>query len=373
MMSQAAQTVLEPLSRKVTPVMTSGAQYGVRRVYAVDAMRSRRTLASDFLSSIQWMGFDTLLLALPRHIGTADIEVLPPLVDRAVRSGLDVHLDLRLDIAGETAHALLNHPDWYRPVVRHAADPRAAPAPEGQHELDLSTQAALEAFAAYWVGCLRRFGDSGVGGYRCKPNAAVPNAVWQRLIAGFPAFHFSVWTPGVPAETVRQLPRDYFDIAYNSLAWWDFGAGWLRDELACLASVAPVANTVGLPATPSSSAVVRHAAERLLCVASNNGHGLLQPAGFEFGIPSDLSFPRHGTDDWPRLRDHALFDLTASVREANRHVAARTAAAPEPLSSEEAPVAALFEPPVQLTIANRYLGRPKVFDPASILPMLDGK
>jgi starch synthase (maltosyl-transferring) len=373
MMSRAAQTVLEPISLKVTPAVKPGNQANVRRVYAADLTRSGRTLAPDFLSSILWLGFDTLLLALPRHIGTADIQALPPIIDRAVLAGLDVHLDLRLDIAGETAHAVLNHPDWYRPVVRHATDPREAPAPAGQHGLDLDTPAAIEAFADYWVEFLRRFGDSGIGGYRCKTNAAVPNAVWQRLIAASSVFHFAVWAPGMPDDKIRQLPRDCFDIAYNSLALWDFGAGWLRDELARLAAVAPVANTIGLPAAPASGAMSRHAAERLLIVASRNGQGLLQPIGFEFGIASDPDFPGLGADDWPRLRDHALIDLTERVRQANSHVAIRTAVAPELLSGDAAPVAVLFEPPAQLTLANRHLVQKAMFDPASILPMLDGK
>src|SRR5580704_7719075 len=116
-MSQAAQTVLEPISRKVTPDARPGSQVTLRRVYAVNLMRSRGIPPSDFLSSIRWLGFDTLLLALPRDIGTADVKRFPRIVDAARVTGLDVYLDLRLDIAEEAGHS-----EWYRSVARRPAD-----------------------------------------------------------------------------------------------------------------------------------------------------------------------------------------------------------------------------------------------------------
>ena len=186
---------------------------------------------------------------------------------------------------------------------------------------------------------------------------------------------FAFWTPGVPAEAVGTLPRNRVTAAYNSLAWWDFGAGWLRKEIARLQPIAPVANTIGLPKTPTSGATVRQAAQRLLDVAADNGHGILLPMGFEFGLPTDPTHPGYGTDDWQRLREHTQFDLSPAIREANRRLAARktSAAAPEILSAENAPVAVLLEQPAQITLANRYLHRGATFDPAGVLPMLDGR
>ncbi len=168
------------------------------------------------------------------------------------------------------------------------------------------------------------------------------------------------------------MPGDCFHIAYNSLAWWDFGAEWFRDEIARLARIAPVASTVGLPPGPISAATPRMA-RRVLAVAASNGHGFLVPMGFEFGLPSDLTYPEFGLDDWRRLRDHAWLDLTLSVRDATRRVTVASTPAPRLLSSADAPVAVLFEPPAQFTVANRHLKSPVAFDPAAVLPLLDGR
>ncbi|HEX3990337.1 MAG TPA: maltotransferase domain-containing protein, partial [Acetobacteraceae bacterium] len=316
-----------------------------------------------------------MLLSLPRHLGTADIATLPPIAEAAATSGLHVQLDLNLDVAGNTASLINRHPDWYRAVGRRPADPREPPVPPGLHVVTFEAAAAIEAFVEYWAEQLRRLSDRGIGGFRCKPNSLVPSTVWQQLIAALPGLEFAFWAPGVPAAALRTLPRDSFNTAYNSLAWWDFGAGWLRDEMACLQTVAPVANTVGLPERPSSGATARQAAQRLLDVAASNGHGVLVPMGFEFGLATDLTHPRYGADDWQHLNDHSLLDLAPVIQEANRRLAARSACAAGPtiLSAEDAPVAVMLEQPAQITLANRYLRRAATFDLTGVLPMLDGK
>ena len=347
----------------------------IRRVYALDLMHSLRPPEPALLDWIAELGFDTLLLSLRRHRGTADITTLPPIAEAARTFGLHVQLDLALDVAGDAAPIISGHPDWYRTLRGRSADPREPPVPPGLHVPTLQTESTIEAFVAYWAAELRRLGERGIGGYRCKPNRHVPPAVWQQLIAALPGKEFAFWTPGAPAAEVRTLPRDSFVAAYNSLAWWDFGAGWLREEMALLQSVAPVANTVGLSEAPTSRATARQAAQRLLDVAASNGHGILVPMGFEFGLATDLTHPTFGADDWPRLRNHQQLDLAPAIREANRRLAARSAgaAAPEILSADHAPVAVLLEHPAQLTLANRYLRRCAAFDPAGVLPMLDGR
>jgi starch synthase (maltosyl-transferring) len=347
---------------------------GLRRVYVLNLLRSRRAARDALLSWLETSGFDTLLLSLPPHFGSADIAALPPIVQSAVSSGLRVQLDLRLDIARDGTTVVQRHPDWYQAINRRPADPREAPSPSGLRLLNLRTDAAIESFAEYWVGSLNELSEAGIDGYRCRLNAAVPPAVWRRLIAASPGSRFSAWTPGVAADDLRQLPRGCFNSVYNSLAWWDFGAGWLSDEMTRLLPIAPVANTVGVGGA-GASASVPAAARRLLDVAASNGHGLLVPIGFEFGMASDLTCPAFGADDWQRLRDYARLDLSVVLREANRRLATRTpsTAAPRILSSEDAPVAVLFEAPSQLTLANRHLGRPVAFDLAAILPVLDGR
>jgi len=276
----------------------------------LDVMRSCRIPLPAMLSWITGLGFDTLLLALPRHHGTADIAGFPPseiadfspIVEAASRAGLHVQLDLRLDIAGDAASAVRRHPEWYHPITRRPADPRQQPAPPGLHRVNLQAQGAHEAFAEYWAEILRQLNKHGVGSYRCKLHATVPPEVWRNLKAASPELCFSAWTPGLPAADVLSLPRDCFDVTYNSLAWWDFGAGWLKDEWARLAAVAPVANTIGLPDRSTTGPAARQAARRMLDVAAVNGHGLLLATGFEFGLPTGLTYPSYGADDWQRLR-----------------------------------------------------------------------
>ena len=345
-----------------------------RRIYALDATRSQHALPAGLLPWIADLGFDTLLLALPRHCGSIDIDLSPLLAEAARAAGLKLRFDLVLDIARDAAPIHQQHPDWYRRPVRRLADPREAPISPGLCVID--PQAVDDgAFVAYWIDALRRWADSGIEGVRCKSLGAVPPAIWQTLTEAVPALRFSAWTPGEPAGIVARLPRGCFDLVFDSLAWWDFGAGWMQPELVRLRAVAPVANTVGLPADPAPGPVTQRLAQRLLDVAASHGHGLLMPMGFELGIPSDLTHPAFGADDWQRLRDHGQLDLSAMLRRANGRLSARTtpAAAFDILSGEGAPVAALFEPPGQLTLVNRHLDRPTRFDPSSILPMLDGR
>ncbi len=367
------QTILHPTTKREPDAKPAPAA-GIRRIYTLNLARSRRGPGSDLLTRIADLGFDTLLLSLPPHLGTADIASLPPIAEAAAVAGLNVQLDLALDKASESASVVNRHPDWYRAIRRRAADPRTAPLPRGQHVLTLDDE-NIAAFVDYWAGALQLLGECGVSGFRCKASPCVPPMVWQKLIAASSGLHFAFWSPGVAAADLRSLPEDSFNGTFNSLAWWDFGAGWLRDEMARLAPVAPVANTVGLPDGPEFGVTAYQAAQRLLEVAAENGHGLLVPMGFEFGLPSDLTHPAYGADDWQRLRDYAQIDLASAIREANQRMAARVTDAPAPkiLSADHAPVAVLHEPPGQLTLANRHLGRSAVFDPAGILPMFDGR
>ncbi|MGD0430165.1 MAG: alpha-1,4-glucan--maltose-1-phosphate maltosyltransferase [Acetobacteraceae bacterium] len=373
-MTDTAHITLGSVLPRVTKNATTPPPPSPRRVYTMDLMRSRHAPSAALIPRIKELGFDTLLLALPAGVGTADIEDPPPIAAAAAAAGLHVHLDLALDVARNTAPIVRRHPNWYRPIQHHAADPREAPPPPGLHRLDLPA-ADTGAFAAYWAATFSRWGESGVSGYRCKPNAAIAPGAWQAIIAASPEPHVSIWTPGLAEDDARRLPRGCFDLAYNSLAWWDFAAAWLRDELSRLAPIAPVANTVALPEVLDIGATPRQAAQRILDVASGSGFGLLLSMGFEFGVASDLTYPSYGADDWVRLRDNAALDLTGAIRQANRRLASRTPppAAPEIMSSDGAPVAVLFEPPAQLTLANRHLVRSATCDLAGILPRMDGR
>lgn len=374
-MTQAPPPTLRPNLQSMTQGATGRGPARPQRIYALNLMRSRHDVPSDLIASIVDLGFDTLLLTLPPHLGSADVDTLPPIVEAAGAAGLQVQLDLVLHIAREDAAIRQRHPDWCGEPARRFADPREVPLPAGLRQFALRT-ADGDAFAEYWTPVLRRWGDRGVSGYRCRAPGTIPPAIWQALLAASPGLHLSAWTPGEAPEAVSRLPQGSFDLVYSSLAWWDFSAAWLQQELMGLQLVAPVAHTVGLQPGPAPSPVIRCAAERLLGIAAANGHGLLLPMGFEFGVPSDLTHPEFGADDWQRLRSHAQLDLATAVRQANRQLSARAApAAPafDVLSGEGAAVAVLFEAPGQITLANRSLDRAVSFDPSSILPMLDGR
>src|ERR1700722_12401751 len=105
-MSQAAHTVLEPISRRAPSRGKSERQAKAFRIYAIDLMRSRQSPAADFIAWIVELGFDTLLLALPRHRGSADIDAIPAIASVAAAAGMNVHLDLRLDVAWDDSSAL---------------------------------------------------------------------------------------------------------------------------------------------------------------------------------------------------------------------------------------------------------------------------
>ena len=146
-MTEAAHTALGTIPRRGKQYVKCPTSGTNRRVYVMDLMRSRQTPPSGLLSWIGELGFDTLLLSLPQHFGTADIGDLPPIVDAAAASGLNVHLDLTLNCARETGAIVKRHPDWFRATTRRAADPRETPAPAGLRRLDLRTAAAIDAFA----------------------------------------------------------------------------------------------------------------------------------------------------------------------------------------------------------------------------------
>lgn len=242
-MRQAAHSLSEPASRQTLPYTSPGKTAANRRVYLLAMERSRRQPPPGFLSWVTDLGFNGLLLASPRFSGSHDIDPPPRFVEAAVAAGLDVHLDLILDIASETTATVRRHREWYRAPAHASADPRATPYPAGLRFLDLRGASDVEALAEATAARLRQFGKSGVGGYRCKPTVNVPPALWRLLTAALPETSFSLWTADAPAEAMLALPSGCFDIAYDRLARWDFAADWLGRELDRLGRVAPVAST----------------------------------------------------------------------------------------------------------------------------------
>src|SRR5882757_2329683 len=169
------------LGSTVPQPSTSRADGGLRRIYMMNLARSRGRPPTALLAWIGDLGFDTLLLALPPHFGTADVGVPPPIVSAAAESGLRVQLDLRLDIASDDAPIFRYHPDWFDATRRRVADPREAPVSQVRLR-DRQISAEVGNFVEYWAGTLRRWGENGIRGYRCKPDVTVSAALWRELI-----------------------------------------------------------------------------------------------------------------------------------------------------------------------------------------------
>ncbi len=139
-MSHVTHSLVEPTSRQATPDAAQGTPRGTpasfRRVYLLSLERSRQPPAPDFLPWIADTGFDSLLLSLPPRVGTADIGALPPIAAAAAAAGLNVHLDLTLDVATGTADLVGRHPEFYQqsraPLRRSTHRTRATISPCAQ-------------------------------------------------------------------------------------------------------------------------------------------------------------------------------------------------------------------------------------------------
>ena len=117
-----------------------------------------------------------------------------------------------------------------------------------------STRASRRAFGDRWETRLRRYAAAGVAGFRCDAPARVPVGLWRRLTAALPRCRFLAWTPGLPARDLRLLAGAGFAATFDSLAWWDGREGWLAEEAARLAAVAPAIATVEAPFGPRFAA-----------------------------------------------------------------------------------------------------------------------
>src|SRR5665213_2008867 len=130
-MSQAAHPNAPIQARTAMPDAKQGRPNGLRRVYALNIRRSRNPPPPDLVPWIVDTGFDTVLLSLPGSHGTVDVDALPQVAELLIAAGLEVHLDLSLDLARDTATVVKHHPEWFHPVTWRNADPRDTPPPSG--------------------------------------------------------------------------------------------------------------------------------------------------------------------------------------------------------------------------------------------------
>ena len=345
------------------------------------------------------LGFDAVLLAPPFapggsgnifRLGDPDrphpileapgeaTETLAWLAERARAHGLSLWLDIAPSRVAADGALAAAEPGWFEDAGAHAPpDPRRPPPERDVLHPRWQDPAVAAAVGAWWEDRLRRWAQAGVAGFRCDLPLEAPPSFWRRLTAALPETRFLAWTPGLAAESVWGLRGLGFAGTFDSLAWWDLKEGWLAEEHARLAAIAPVISTVEAPFGPRFAAgweegwLAERAARRHLRLAAAIGAGMLVPMGFEFGCRRPLDAARDRPGDWTWLAANPPCDLCPEIRAANACLAARPrgggAAELRALSGPGAPVVALLRAEgapdarwagaATLVLANRDLRR----------------
>ncbi|WP_426399672.1 maltotransferase domain-containing protein [Ralstonia sp. R-29] len=332
------------------------------------------------LDRIASLGFDHVLMAPPFAVsaggnvfatrdhaqlhaalggGAADAD-LAALASACRQRGLTLLLDLVIDRVAADAPLRDDHPDWFtaRAEDGNALDPRLPPSHLEVACFRHHDPRYADAILAWWTQQLRAWAALGIGGFRCEAPARLPAERWRTLIADVrkdTATRFLAWTPGMDAGAVEALAGAGFDATFSSLRWWDFRAGWMVEEHARLAAVAPPIATVEAPfgtryGQAFGDAMVRERAyRRLLHVADTLDAGWLMPLGFERGALLPMLAERGDPSDQQWIDAHAAFDLSDAVRDVNATIrAAREANTIAPhaelrmLTGPDAPAAALL-------------------------------
>nr|CCA79617.1 conserved hypothetical protein [blood disease bacterium R229] len=376
---RAADSTERPAARRNTPAAEAPA-----RAHPVEARRARPEVqrgAAVFTPAIcylhplqhgpldQWgglldriasLGFDHVLIPPPFAVsaggnvfvtrdhallhaalggGPADA-ALGRLADDCRQRGLTLLMDLVIDRVATDAPLRADHPDWF---TRHAErgdalDPRLPPSHLEVASFRHDDAHCADAIGAWWTQQLCAWAALGIGGFRCEAPARLPPARWRPLIAatresaGARPVRFLAWTPGLDGPAVDALAEAGFDATFSSLRWWDFRAGWMVEEHARLAAIAPPIATAEVPfgtryGQAFGDAMARERAyRRMLDVADVLGAGWLMPFGFERGALLPMLPERGDPTDQQWIDAHAAFDLCDAVRDVNATLRAAQAA-----------------------------------------------
>ncbi|AST34224.2 DUF3416 domain-containing protein (plasmid) [Ralstonia solanacearum] len=303
------------------------------------------------LDRIAWLGFDHVLIPPPFAVGAggnvfvtrdharlhaalgggpADA-ALRRLADGCRQRGLGLLMDLVIDRVATDAPLRADHPDWFASRAEHgdALDPRLPPSHLEVASFRHDDAHCADAIGAWWAQQLRAWTALGIDGFRCEAPARLPPARWRTLIAttreatAARPVRFLAWTPGLDGAAVDALAQAGFDATFSSLRWWDFRAGWMVEEHARLAAVAPPIATVEVPfgtryGQAFGDAMTRERAyRRMLDVADVLGAGWLMPFGFERGALLPMLAERGDPTDQQWIDAHGVFDLSDAVRDVN--------------------------------------------------------
>jgi starch synthase (maltosyl-transferring) len=159
-------------------------------------------------------------------------------------------------------------------------------------DLDLTlVDPANDEAVGWWDTEIARMQAVGVSGFRCLAAAAVPGAVWARLIAAAKERNaearFFAWTAGAAPDAIAALRGLGFDYGFSSSCWWDFSSPWLDEDAARVAEIGPaIALTVPFGASWPGEEQARR---RALALGATYSAGWLMPLGFERGETFDLT------------------------------------------------------------------------------------
>ena len=329
------------------------------------------------------LGFEAVVMAPPFAPGpggdlflTADHDHLHPalgggaaepalarLAEAARLRGLALLLDVAVSPLAPQAAIWSQHPEW-RPAGAGAdrpPDPRQAPRQAAGLALPLDP--APPALRDWWLGRLQGWLQAGLAGFRLLQDSAPP-AFWRDLLpklrAAAPQVLLIAGTPGAgPA-----LAGCGFDLAADSLPWWDFSAGWWAEEAARLASLAPALSQPEAPFGPRLAArfhdrlAAERAARRAIRFAALSGGGWMLPMGLEFGALHRMGHGRDEAGLLAALRTAPRLLLEEAVREANAQRASLPPAA--------GPVQSLAAARGPLVLLRQ--GRPAEAPPARPMP-----
>ena len=373
-----AKAVAKPASRSAAAPVAP--LYAPAICYVHPLQLGRLDRWDSALDRIAALGFDHVLMAPPFAVsaggnvfatrdhaqlhaalggGPADA-ALSTLASACRQRGLTLLLDLVIDRLATDAPLRADHPDWFTSHAENgdALDPRLPPSHLEVACFRHHDPRYADAILAWWTQQLRAWAALGIGGFRCEAPARLPPQRWRTLIADVRKdadTRFLAWTPGMDAAAVEALAGVGFDATFSSLRWWDFRAGWMVEEHARLAAVAPPIATVEAPfgtryGQAFGDAMVRERAyRRLLHVADTLDAGWLMPLGFERGALLPMLAERGDPSDQQWIDAHAAFDLSDAVRDVNATIrAAREANTIAPhaelrmLTGPDAPATALL-------------------------------
>jgi starch synthase (maltosyl-transferring) len=323
----------------------------------LDAGMRERTLAhaSD-------MQFDSILLTSPASFARGDADAdraLGAFAAECTKRGLRLLLDLEIDRFAADHALRAEQPERFFP---REGNGDGLPDPRMLHSLMADCRARLRLDAAgielaltYWERRIGGWLDAGIGGFRCLDIARIPPVLWQNLIARSKPKRneaaFFAWTPGCTLEQLQAVQQCGFDAVFCSDAWWDHRAGWLAEEQARLARVAPC--IIAAPEEPGGARLLRsvraddaalaeRAYRRALHTASLIADGILLVQGFEYGAAT----PLHELPGDRRWTEQPAFNLSLDIAKINRRIAAsrQTHDVMRMLSSPQAEVALLLRP-----------------------------